>query len=689
MKRKRKFIKLAALFLVAMVLTSGMSAVTVSAETPYRTFTVNGYGGMEETQTAYLAHETIIKFGEEFMSDPKDICVTDDGKIYVADTGNSRILVGTTEGELEQIIGEGTLKSPQGVFVTEDKHVYVADSDAEAVFEFDPEGNVLNRYTKPDNPLYGGAKVVFKPIKVVVNESGIMFVICESNTNGIVEISPQEGGSFLGYFGTNLTSVDLVTMIFRAVASDAQRAKMISNIPSTPDNLAIDEKGLIYTVTRGDNDGTLKRLNIAGANLINGANLQGYYDDSPAAVAIGNHDNIYVASSQGYIYEYNNQGEPIYLFGGRDDGTQRVGLSTQVESIQVGKNDEIYVLDSDRRQIQVYKPSEFTQKLHNALYLYSKGRYTESREPLSDVLNMNSMFDYANRAMGRAYFQEENYDEALRYARLSKDHSGYSDAFWEIRNDWLKKNIVAAMVTIVLIIVLYKLLKFWDKKKGVLSGLKSGWAKFKEKKLVSNLFYSGYYMKHPFDASYGIAREGRASWSAPSILLVIFMVEYVINKYLCGFLQKNVREGRYDIFSDIGTILVVIVALTACNYLVCTINDGEGTIKKIYTYFCYSLLPYILLTPISFALSHVLTWNEQFIITLIQVVMFAWILIIGILGIKEVNNYTGKETAKIIALTLFTILIVSLLIFIIYVLWAQVFEFISAIYGEVVYRLEK
>ena len=366
-----------------------------------------------------------------------------------------------------------------------------------------------------------------------------------------------------------------------------------------------------------------------------------------------------------------------------------MGLSTQVESIQVGKNDEIYVLDSDRRQIQVYKPSEFTQKLHNALYLYSKGRYTESREPLSDVLKMNSMFDYANRAMGRAYFQEENYDEALRYARLSKDHSGYSDAFWEIRNDWLKKNIVAAMVTIVLIIVLYKLLKFWDKKKGVLSGLKSGWAKFKEKKLVSNLFYSGYYMKHPFDASYGIAREGRASWSAPSILLVIFMVEYVINKYLCGFLQKNVREGRYDIFSDIGTILVVIVALTACNYLVCTINDGEGTIKKIYTYFCYSLLPYILLTPISFALSHVLTWNEQFIITLIQVVMFAWILIIGILGIKEVNNYTGKETAKIIALTLFTILIVSLLIFIIYVLWAQVFEFISAIYGEVVYRLEK
>ena len=58
-----------------------------------------------------------------------------------------------------------------------------------------------------------------------------------------------------------------------------------------------------------------------------------------------------------------------------------------------------------------------------------------------------------------------------------------------------------------------------------------------------------------------------------------------------------------------------------------------------------------------------------------------------ILAIKDVNNYTAQETFKIICLTIFTILIVALLIFIIYVLWAQVFEFISAIIGEVVYRL--
>ena len=62
-------------------------------------------------------------------------------------------------------------------------------------------------------------------------------------------------------------------------------------------------------------------------------------------------------------------------------------------------------------------------------------------------------------------------------------------------------------------------------------------------------------------------------------------------------------------------------------------------------------------------------------------------LVLVVLGVREVNNYTAKETAKVIFLTLFTILIMALIIFIIYVLWAQVLEFVSALFGEAVYRI--
>ncbi len=686
----RKLKRAAALALMLVLVTTMVFSFTALADTPYVTYTINGYGQIRQTQTAYLAHATITKFGEESLSSPSDICLAPDGLIYVADSGKNsesgqaRIVVGNTDGELVRIVGEGTLVNPRGVFVTDNGDIYVADRDAEKIFIFNSQGRLINEYGKPNSPLYGDG-IKFQPIKLVVNAAGIMFIVCESNTNGIVEISPTEGGTFLGYFGTNYASTDLMTIIYRAILTDAQRAKMVSNIPATPTNLAIDGKGLIYTVTRGNENDTLKRLNIAGTNMIH--NTDGTYASTPVAVVAGNHDNVYVADQQGYIFEYNNEGEMLFTFGGPNDGSQRVGLSTMVSGIAIDKNDWIYVLDSDRAQVQIYEPTEFTDLLHEALYLYSKGRYTEAKEPLSQVLRMNSMFDYANKAMGRSYFQEENFRQALKYARLAKDYDGYSDAYWELRNVWLKNNIMTAIILCVLLFVAYKVVKALDRRAHILNKPRKVLRKLKKNKFISNFTYAGYYMKKPADGAYGIAAEGRANWLVSSFILLIFIVEYVVDKYTRGFLLKNVMEGRYDILSDVGMVLAVMFALTACTYLVCTINEGEGTVKKIYTFFCYSLMPYILLTPIAYALSHILTLNELFLSQIIQIVTYGWIAVLAVVGLKEVNNFTAKETVKVILLTAFTALILALLIFIIYVLWAQVFDFISAIVGEGVYRL--
>ena len=673
----KKLTAFLAIFLAAMILS-----VCAFAATPYTTYTVNGYGDIQETQAAYQAVRAITKFGAEYFSGPRDLFVAGDGTIYVADTLNKQILIGNADGDLLGIIGKGTLQTPGGVFVTENGHIYVADRDARAVFEFGTDGELLHTYGKPSSPLYG-EEMDFLPLKVAVNDAGILFVVCEKNINGIAEISPIDGGTFLGYFGTNFAKVDFRTVLYRAILTREQRAKMVSNNPSTPDNLAIDERGLVYTVTLGDEDKTVKRLNIAGLNLIDSAEKV----DTPAAVTPGNHNNLYVADQSGFIFEFNNEGELIFVFGGKDDGNNRLGLLKTVSAIDVDRSDRLYILDSALNMIQIFKPTEFTDKLHEALYLYSVGRYTESREPLQRVLDMNSLFDVANRAMGRACFQEENYEEALRYARLAKDREGYSDAYWEIRNIWLKNHVAGMLGILAALFILIRILKTLDRRKGIFVPVRKLLGRKKEKGLRDNLGYAFHYMRHPIDASYGIAREGRANWLSSAILLGIFILEFLVNKYLCGFLQKTIQDGRYELFSDVGIILAAVLGLTLCHYLVCTINDGEGRVKQIFTYFCYSLTPYILLTPVVFLLSHVLTINEQFLITFLRIIIIGWIAVLIVLGIREVNNYTAKETAKVILLTLFTVLIMALIIFILYILWAQVIEFISAIGGEVGYRV--
>lgn len=676
---KKLFVSLTALLLFLGVAADGMK---VQADSPYKTYTIDGYGYVTETQTAYLPYETITKIGEEALIGPTDFTLTDDGYMYILDSGNGRVVVSDMEANLIATFGEDILMNPRGMYVTEDHICYVADRDARSIFVFDGNGELIQTYGKPDHPLYGN-DLDFLPLKIVVNESGTMYIICESNNNGIVQISPVENGTFLGYFGTNSTSASLWRIIWRAIQTDAQRAKSLGNLPSTPDNMAIDEKGLIYTVTRGEEYDTLKRLNIAGINMIECDS----YEAVPAAVAVGNHDNVFVASTNGYIYEYNNEGDLLFVFGGSDDGQQRIGLSTKVEAIQIDNNDKIYLLDSDKAQIQVFEPTEFTRHLHEALYLFSKGRYTESKEPLSQVLRMNNLFDYANMAMGRALLQEEDYDTAIRYAKLAKDYDGYSDAFWEIRNNWLKRNLVTVIILIVAVWLAKKFLTLADKKWGILKKPKAALKSFGELKLIRELRYMFYFMRHPIDGCYGIKRQNQVSLTSANIMLFVGILFYVINKYFCGFLFKTVREGYYDIFSDVGLLLVALFLITGCNYLMCTINDGEGKLKHIYCSFIYSLTPYLIFMPVIFAISHVVTYNEAFFVEFASLFMFIWIAILLFISIREINNYTIKETVKIIGLTVFTILIALLLAFIIYVLWAQVFDFIQSLFGEVVYKI--
>lgn len=660
--------------LLCLVMMAGMTA---SAETPYKTYTVDGYGYVLETQSAYNPLAAITKVGETAFVSPMDMAIGKDGNLYIADAGAHVILICSRDGEQVGSIGEGILQTPTGVYVTEDGTVYVADKDAKKVFVFDAQGNVTAEYGKPDSPIYGNS-MDFKPTKVVANKTGTMYIICEGNMNGIVQLSPVEGGSFLGYFGTNYTSLSPFQMIQRVILTDAQRAQMLSNIPSTPTNLHIDDTGLIYTVTQGDKETSLKKLNIAGKNLLDS---DPYYADLPAAVTTGNYNNILVADSDGYIYEYNEDGELLFMFGGRDDGRQRVGLCNKVEAIAVDEDDRIYLLDSDKKQIHIFEPTEFTNLLHESLYLFSKGQYTQSKEPLSKVLQMNSMFDYANQAMGHAYLQEENYEQALKYFRLAKSFEGYSDAFWEVRNIWIRNYLVAAVLAIAAVIVLIRGGKsLYRKKYANRPTTQTG-----EHILLGQLRYSLYFMRHPMDGCYGVKKEGKNSWWCANILLGTFILISILEKYCSGFLVKTVREGRYDLITDIGKVLVIFIGLTACNYLVVTIHEGEGFFKDLYCAYAYCLTPYIVIKPFVILLSNVLTYNEVFLISFANIIVWTWVVILILLTLKEINNFTVGETAKALAITAFTVLILTLLVCIIYVLFSQVIDFVITVVREVVY----
>jgi len=63
--------------------------------------------------------------------------------------------------------------------------------------------------------------------------------------------------------------------------------------------------------------------------------------------------------------------------------------------------------------------------------------------------------------------------------------------------------------------------------------------------------------------------------------------------------------------------------------------------------------------------------------------MWVWVGIMLFLMVKEVHNYTFSETVKNVLLTLFTMGLFVLAGYILYVLFNQLFDFVSAVVQEI------
>ncbi len=124
----------------------------------------------------------------------------------------------------------------------------------------------------------------------------------------------------------------------------------------------------------------------------------------------------------------------------------------------------------------------------------------------------------------------------------------------------------------------------------------------------------------------------------------------------------------------------------ACHYLICSITEGEASLKNIYCAVIYSLFPYILLRPIVIILTHFITLDEIFLINFLNVIIIACSIALLVVMISELNNYKAMETVKCIFWTLFAFFIAVVVLFILYIMTKQTLEFVSQILSEVKYR---
>ncbi len=643
-------------------------------ELPYDTYTVDFEGQLTYTQTAYTPVGVLNR--SVLLSSPQDLFIKDE-LIYIADTGNSRVVVLDYSGNLVLEIGLTILNQPTGLHVSEDNFLYVADKGNALVYKFDLSGQLITAYGRPVEPLFG-AQSLYVPTKVVVGSGENIYVIGDGSTSGVIQLNYD--GSFLGYFGVNLASKSFVQKIADIFVKPGEYA---SNTPPSPTNIAISTKSLVYTATP-NSVAALKKLDVNGNNILTTVN----YNEEVNVVDLSVNElgYLYAIYEDGLIVEYDPSGNLLFAFDVVHSNANVFGLIQRPSSIQIDQNQNLFVLDMSKNEVFVYQPSSFSNLVHQAIDLYNQGKYIESISLFEDILFENDNFALAHSALGKAYYQDGLLEEALNEYFLANDIAGYSETYWKIRDLWLKEHLDTVFTLVLIFVVVSMVLKQLNKRTLVFASINSKIKQFEKHPFVRKITLIPEMMKHPINSNYEIKREKRSSvWMALMILLVLF-IEYLMLMNYTGFVFN-----RYDSQIRIGLEFIkffgVIGLFVFSNYLVSTLYDGEGWLKDVFIATIYALSPLIVMMIPFILISNILTLNELIIYQLFAGIMILYTVILVFIAVKEIHNYEIKETFKNLLLTIFVMLIIVLILFIIYVFGSQLWTFLESLIKEAFNRV--
>lgn len=670
---KKMFI-LIGIILIITTSTAIVKSDSIMYGVPYDTYTLNSDKDYIQTQTAYIP---VGYIGNELEFDEaQDIYFYND-YLYIADTGNMRIIKLSLNGELSAIYESETFIEITGLFV-KDNYIYIADKGSRAVYIFDENNQeIIKTILKPTSPIFGQNNE-FIPLKVVVDSSNSIYVIGEGSTSGVIQLDYE--GEFIGYLGINSVEVSLRKLLYNFFVTDSN---LSSNRPASPTNIAIGNKGSILTTNVNVTE-TFKRLNITGVNTLNSDTV--YPDAELADIWMGADNYIYIVTKIGEIYEYDENGNMLFYFNAANYGVkQSLGLIHKASGIVTDDQGNLYILDSGYNgYIHIYQKTSFVDLLHKAVTLFNDGMYIESKEYWLEIQRQNSSFALAHTALGYAYLKEGQYNLALSEFKAANDYTGYSLAYWEIRNDAIQKNLGLWLISGVGVLILFKIIKKILKNSEKYNKFKKE-NKLKDNKTFKELIFSIKVLKNPYDTYLSIRRMNVASIKSGWIVLSLFIFVYLINVYLTGYLfrTQHLNQIIFQFFTVLGLFGLYVIV----NYLVSSLNDGEGRLRDVFIASSYALIPFIIFTLPMTLLSHFITYNETFIYSFYNDIILVWTLLLLFISIQSIHNYRFFETIKNIFIIIFGLIIVILTGLLIYSFVGQILMFILSIIKEVIYRV--
>ncbi len=706
--------KTAKIFALAAALILILGCLPLGATTPYATYTysIDGFALMSPDAYVPDRHVDADYMGiSPDLNTPTDVFVDGNDNVYIADSGNNRIIALDRHYKLRFYISEfvnqngvpDSLNTPSGVYVTEE-YIYIADKNNNRIVMCNLDGTYYKTIEEPEADVFP-ANSIYKPESVAVDQYGRIFVVSSTTYMGVIAIN--EDGIFQGFIGAQRVSIDPLTVIWRRFQTGAQRAHGERFVSTEFNNITIDEDGFIYVTTSTidetdqqsaitSKDGKyapVKKLNTAGADIMKRNGFfgpGGEVDVSQLStstitgtskivdVAVGPEKTwSIIDQKRSKIYTYDEEGNLLFVFG---DMGQQLGNIQSAQSITYNGSD-ILVLDKVGNNISVYRRTEYGDLLLEAIQNTNDRNYDKTVDYWTEILKRNNNFDTAYIGIGKSLYRSAEYEESLNYYKSAYDTENYSESFKEIRKEWISNYILLIPLGVIAVVLAIFFFNKYANKLNKKTQLKKGRKTFWEE-----LVYANHLIFHPFDGFWDLKHEQRGSVRAALVWLAIAIVTFYYQDVGTGYIFKPV-PGFSSIFVQIAAVALPVLLWTLANWCLTTLFDGEGSLKDIFVATCYALVPLPILIIPSVLFSNVALANEATVVNLLVSIAFVWCGLLIFFGMMVTHDYTFSKN---ILTSLGTIVGMAIIMFIgvlFSTLLAKIVSFISSIITEITFRM--
>lgn len=210
----------------------------------------------------------------------------------------------------------------------------------------------------------------------------------------------------------------------------------------------------------------------------------------------------------------------------------------------------------------------------------------------------------------------------------------------------------------------------------------------KLKNFGKDLKYAFHVITHPLDGFWDLKHEKRGRGYIAVLFLVLYVLTDILNKQFNNytFNELKVFPEQINIVGTFVSTALIVVVWVAANWGLTTLFDGEGSMKDVFLYTGYSMLPLVLSQIVLIPLTNILTVNEATIVTLVTVIGYGWTGILLYTGTMTTHQYSGGKTFLILLAILLGMVIIVFLGVLFFFLVQEIWNFVYTIYLELELR---